>query len=176
MGYVNNNNQHLDQNQIILGIDQSFSNTGFAVYDCNELIYCSCIATKNDKTLEERIFLIISEMNSIIKKFEIRQVCIEGLSFNSRQASIRQLAGLFYVILNELHAKDIIYDIIPPLTLKKAATGNGRADKSEMINAIPVMTQLFISETTNIKIGSKKFEDLADAYWLSRYTELLSLQ
>jgi len=172
MGYVNNNNKELNPHEIILGIDQSFSNTGFCVYDCQTIIEASCISTKNDKSLEERIQIIVKEMLIIIKRYDIKQVVIEGMSFASMQASIRQLAGLFYVILYELNKKKIKYDIIPPLTLKKAVTGSGKATKQEMIDKVELREQMILSDQSNIKIGAKKFEDIVDSYWLSRYYNL----
>ena len=59
--------------------------------------------------------------------------------------------------------------IVPPTTLKKFATGSGKADKNEMIAALPVD----VREHFNAQ-GYKKttgLTDVADAYWLSTYAK-----
>jgi len=169
MGYVNNNNSTLNINNKILGVDQSFSNTGLVIVEDNRIIYADSISTKNNISLEDRIIIICKHIINICKEYNVYQVCIEGLSYNSRFASARQLAGLFYVILNELKRNNIIYNIVEPKSLKKLSTGNGNANKELMINSISERNKLILSKLSNINVNSKKFEDISDAYHLSMY-------
>jgi len=174
MGYVNNNNQDL-RNQKTLGIDQSFSHTGLVVIAKEgSIIEARGIATKprdkdGDHSLEERIGYILNEITYLIRKYQIRQVSIEGLSYSGpRSASVRQLAGLYYVILHELHNSNIRYQITPPLTLKKESTGSGKASKQDMLDNVPECDVKKLSELSKLKSESKKFEDIVDAYFLAR--------
>lgn len=168
MGYVKNNNKDLKKIKT-LGIDQSFSNTGLVVMDkTGSILYAGGIATTpKDHTLEERILMITEEIKYIIRKYQVRQVSIEGLSFNSKYASTRQLAGLFYVIIHELHKHNIRYEITPPNSLKKIATGSGKSTKDEMLKVIDKDVIWTLERLSGLKSKSKKFEDIVDAYHLA---------
>lgn len=170
--YVNNNNNEL-RNVITLGVDQSFSHTGLVVSCKNgNILAAKGINTDTKNSIESRINLIKNVIVETIKEYNVKQVVIEGLSYASNQASGRQLGGLFYVILCAFNELNISYTVVPPLTLKKAITDNGKATKDEMIKAISPQELQLLSTITKLKITSKKFEDIADAYHLSRYLNI----
>ena len=59
---------------------------------------------------------------------------------------------------------------MPPNTVKKVATGKGKADKQELYEALPLKPQALFSE----KMGLKKttgLYDLTDAYWIGVATQ-----
>ena len=172
MSYVSNNNNEI-KNVITLGIDQSFSHTGLVVSCKNgNILAAKGISTDTKETIEQRINKIKYIILEMIKEYEVKQVVIEGLSYASNQASGRQLGGLFYVIICSLSDLNISYSVIPPLTLKKAITGSGKATKDDMIDRINSNDLEKLCELTKLKSTSKKFEDIADAYHLSRYLSL----
>ncbi len=97
-------------------------------------------------------------------------IAIEGLAFGMRGNVTRDLGGLQFVIiahLQEVKGKSI--EILAPTTVKKFATGSGRAKKEEMIDSLPNdVHERFVG------LGVKKttgLGDLADAYWIAKCAE-----
>ena len=54
---------------------------------------------------------------------------IEGLSFVSKGSATRDLAGLWWLMVDELRALDVPLAVVAPGALKKWATGRGTAPK-----------------------------------------------
>lgn len=102
-------------------------------------------------------------------------VCMEGLGFGSTGDAARSLAGLQFLLIDgfktaindEFTVKfvDSFVDIATPTTVKKFATGSGKATKDEMFDALPKTVK-----DKFLKIPKTKGRyDLTDAYWLSQY-------
>lgn len=154
---------HSPSRLVGLGLDLSLVGTGIVALDEQRVLLAALLATepmpkavrdrepgvrvKRDgskvfrgSSREERIEFIRRRVASAIRKFEPGVVCIEGYSFASKGSSMTDLAELRGVILNVVHRAGLETDhIIAPPTLKKLATGNGGADKSEMIAAAQAM-------------------------------------
>lgn len=163
-----------------LGLDLSLSGTGLVAWDGRRVLRAGCLETEpmpkavKDRepgvrvrrdgskvyrglSREDRIEWIRKRVESTIRKFEPGVVCVEGYSFASKGSSMTDLAELRGVILNVVHRSGLDTDnIIAPPTLKKLATGNGRADKSEMIEAAQELWP-----------GCPENDNIADAYWLA---------
>ena len=158
---------------MILGVDQSFSCTGLCLFDGNEHIF-STIQTVPDKEdkLEKfkRAKYIAKEISELCMIHGVTDVRIEGLAMGKAIGnSTRDLAGLQYVIVNELmeNHPEISITIITPTSLKKFATGKGNAKKDGMFESLPENIQ-------DVLIGYPKTKgrfDLADAYWLAMFKE-----
>lgn len=89
-------------------------------------------------------------------------IVMEGVSYGSsiKTISIYDLAGLNYIIRYKLQNKGNINLVIcTPKQIKKFATGNGNANKDDIIK---LFKNLF---TLNIK----KIDDIADSYFMARY-------
>ena len=112
------------------------------------------------KTLN--IFDICSVIDSIIKKYKPDCICMEGISYgNVGSASLVDLAGLNYCIRMVALNRGLAFHIISPTQLKKEATGNGGAEKEEMVWAWKQCDPT-IKDVAEIKI-----DDLADAFFLA---------
>ena len=88
-------------------------------------------------------------------------VVIEGSAMRGL-GKVVQLAELNGAVV---HAFLVHWNVVrlAPTSLKKFATGNGRAQKDEMQQATPdEVLQMFSDKY-------KKHDDLIDAYWLARY-------
>jgi len=167
---TNSQSPNISDDTIIAGIDQSFSHTAMCIGSKKlGVTKTRSIISDKKETNENRIVFIKNSILQIIKENDIKHINIEGLSFASSQASNRQLAGLFYVILVSLLESGITYSIIPPKSLKKQVTDNGNAGKKDMINAIKERELEKLQKLSNISKDSKKFEDIADAYHLFNY-------
>lgn len=107
---------------------------------------------------------IINAIDYIVRKNHPDVVNIEGVSFGSvGSAALIDLTGLNYMLRKHLLDLNIPFNIISPTQNKKFATGNGSADKNMMVDAWKRLD-------SNIKgINEIKIDDLADAYFLSRF-------
>lgn len=155
----------------ILGIDQSFNSSGIVVLKNNNIIHSQCYKSNKDSNRFAQAYEIALHIANVIDMFKPDLVAIEGLAFSMRGNVTRDLGGLQFVIisyLQEVKKQPVV--IIAPLTVKKFATGNGRAKKNEMIEHLP----LFAINNFK-KLGVKKttgLSDLADAYWIAKTAEM----
>ncbi len=158
-------------NNITLGIDQSFRSTGIVVMDDNIMLDFQCI--KTDKTHDNfhRVHHIKGLIHNCLTAYAPEVVFIEGLSFSSQSNISRDLGGLQYTIVILSRYKHFIKThIVTPTSLKKYATGTGKAKKEDMIDALPEHIRSEFMEK-----GYKKttgMADLADAYHLATFDPL----
>jgi crossover junction endodeoxyribonuclease RuvC len=155
--------------QKTLGIDQSYTSCAVVVSDDAGVSYFGRIVSEKDKSAFDRAFDISNEICKITIEHNVEKVCIEGLAFAMRGDATRDLAGLLFTIVTMLkvRCKDVAVVVVPPTTLKKFATGSGKADKTDMINALPeAVKDSFVSSGYKKTTG---LTDLTDAYWLSIY-------
>ncbi len=120
----------------ILGIDPGFETTGISILEVegNNLkpVYCGCIITKKDKTVDFRLKKIFSSIESIIKKYYPKYLAIEEIFFsvNAKSAiKVGQARGVS--ILAASMNKLPIYEYTP-LEVKQAIVGYGRATKQQV--------------------------------------------
>lgn len=152
---------------MIVGLDQSYTSTGYFVRDGDEVVTFGTFKSDSSKDMYDRAAEVALFVTQLIEVYEPEAVHLEGLAFGIRGNATRDLAGLLYVVITSIRAlnKNIIIKVIPPLTNKKKATGNGKASKSDMINAMPEDLRASIkAEGYKLTTGGA---DIADAYWLS---------
>ena len=154
---------------MVLGIDQSLTSTGWCLLLDGDIIEYGIITSDKNKSNFLRAIDVANEVTESKYMFSIEKVVIEGLPFMSRSNVTRDLAGLQFLVYDRLfdyfEEEDIA--VVPPTSLKKFATGSGKASKEEMFEAL--------SQTEKAKFGktpkSKGRYDITDAYWLARYGE-----
>lgn len=96
----------------------------------------------------------------------------EGISYGSsaRTKSVFDLAGLNYMIRNEFIEKEnISFFIAPPTHIKKFATGIGNCKKELII-------ELFKSVEPELANNLPKVDDIADAYYMSKFARHIYLE
>lgn len=155
----------------ILSIDQSYTCSGIVVLNDGHMEHCEVFKTKKPddakdmKQTYHRAFLVSERIAKLAKDYNPDLISIEGLAFGMRGNATRDLAGLQFVIVVELIER-LKYDVevLSPLTVKKFATGSGKAKKIEMIEALPEnihkkFLDLGVKKTTGLG-------DLADAYFI----------
>ena len=157
-------------NHNILSLDQSITSTGLCVFKQNgDLLHFECIKTDKSKTDPERISMIGLRIIKIYQDYSCGYVICEGLAFSAMGDATRKLASLMGVIENKF-LESYGYKEIPkvtPTSLKKFATGSGKAKKKEMMDSLPKPIYDKFYEA-----GYKRttgLADLADAYYLGRY-------
>ena len=151
----------------IFGIDQSYTSSGLIVLDDDEVVHAEKFVSDATKDKPARAWDIAQHIGQLVDKHKPDVVALEGLAFGMRGDATRDLAGLQFVIvciLRETHEKECI--VVSPRTVKKVATGNGKADKMEMYDLLPQKIKNLFEE-----MGVKKSTgmlDLTDAYYIAK--------
>ena len=155
-----------------MGIDQSFTSTGVVIMEhdggVTTLTHYEVIRSNPEDDIYKRCVFIANKIVDLAKLHMPDIILIEGLAFGVGAGdATRNLAGLQFVIITKL--KEFINNIqvIAPTSLKKSATGSGRADKKEMHAALPDDVSTMFKEAKILK--TKGLYDLVDAYWLACY-------
>lgn len=136
-----------------MGLDLSLTGTGAVVLSDGEILKFDLIRTTPKMVEEERFDIIWKRIWNLYKETKPVIVLIEAAI--GGKTTQHATHGLNAVVRYGLWRHDVLFDTMYPGTLKKAATGNGRADKAQMIAA----AQAFWPECND--------DNLADAYHLS---------
>lgn len=121
---------------IVAGIDPSITGTGLAVVARHPgAVTTRRVVTTPDRPLIERMRIIVGEAVAFCDLAEL--VVIEGLSMGSHGNATRDLAGLWWLLVDALTAKERLrprktVGVVAPSTLKLWATGHGKASKAAM--------------------------------------------
>ena len=152
----------------ILGIDQSYTSSGFVVLQDDEIIHTEIFKTPKDEDVFSRAWRISEKVVAMVREYAVESVSIEGLAFGSVNANAtRDLAGLQFLIVTKLRlVEKIPVMITAPTSLKKFATGAGKATKKEMIASLPSsVLEHFKSLGFKVTTG---LADITDAYFLAQ--------
>jgi Holliday junction resolvasome RuvABC endonuclease subunit len=134
--------------------------------DGEELIHHEIISAPKEEDIILRARFVVQEIVNKVDIYKPNFIGLESLSFSSRGDQTRNLGGLQFMIINELRynlGKNV--QVVNINTLKKFATGNGKADKNMMIESLPDHI-LDIAKTIP---KTKGRDDFADAYHIARY-------
>jgi hypothetical protein len=96
-----------------------------------------------------------------------KNVCLEGYSYGSK-GQVFEIGENTGILKLELFRNFIEPTIIAPPTLKKFATGSGRASKEEMYDAFLEETKLDLENQYDLKIGKSPSSDMVDSYFLAK--------
>lgn len=149
----------------ILGIDQSYTSSGFVVIEDGKLTYAEKFVSTKALDKFERAWQVAKRALDLASEHEVDAVGLEGLAFGGRGNATRDLAGLQWAVvinLQVLHAYNT--EVIGIGTAKKLACGKGNAGKEILVDSLPPDVRKYFDE-----LGVKKttgLGDLSDAYWI----------
>ena len=122
---------------------------------------------KRSRQIEETLQFILPQ---------VEEVQIEGLSFGSNSLASRQIAGFHYLVLNLFKNATKITESAPS-AVKKIFTGDGKAEKVDMINKfietytidpeLIVKISEYMSNKTTKSIF-KPIDDIVDSFAISK--------
>jgi len=143
----------------ILGIDPGLDRTGWAVLESApskspRLLASGLIHTEKGVLLEKRLAEIYDALGDVIRGNNPDEVAIEEVFFSKRaetQANTTHARGVILLACEKLSLKISSYN---PKTIKKAVSGNGSAEKSQI--------QRIVQMTLNLKEIPRP-DDIADA-------------
>lgn len=110
---------------------------------------------------EERIAFLKMRMLQAIRKFDIAFVVIENHAFAAKGRAKTQLAELHGVIKNALHEEEIAFVLMTPQQIKTHVTGDGKAQKIDVIFAAKKFDpKISDSDTADAWAAAKLGDDL----------------
>lgn len=151
----------------ILAIDQSYTSSGIVILEDGEMTHFELFTTDPSKDIFSRAWDAAIHIKSMAELHKPDYVCMEGLAFSKFGNATRDLAGLQFVIVTTMRFLEK-YNVlvIPPNTVKKVATGSGKAKKEQLLESLPpTVREQFVAR------GAKKTKglyDLSDAYWIGK--------
>lgn len=157
--------------------------TGYTLFE-NNFFYV--VSEKNPTTIPKNITIehprayhnnaerfdnLASDMVAFLRFHQVDVVFLEGYAMGAR-GQVFNIGENTGVLKHHLHINRIPFVIVPPTTLKKFATGNGRATKEMMCKAL-----YDVDESANnldmIMFGKRKYDspisDIVDSYWLAKF-------
>lgn len=142
----------------ILGIDPGYDRVGVAVLEKQNgkevVLFSDCLQTSVKLEFAERLFLVGTELEKIIKKWKPATLAVENLFFTANQKTAMRVAETRGMIIylgqkNSLEVKEFT-----PLEVKMSVSGYGKADKKQVTEMVCLLTKM------NKKV---KYDDEYDA-------------
>lgn len=131
---------------IILGIDPGYDRVGAAVLEKDgsreTLLYSTCIQTSKDDEVNDRINVVINDLQHIANRYNIDNLAIENLFFNKNQKTAMRVAEARGAIINTAQQLGLSVYEYTPLQIKQAVTGYGKANKDQVQMMIDQLVQL----------------------------------
>ncbi len=140
-----------------MGIDPGLARVGYGIIEINEnnqeMLDCGIISTNPNNKEGDRLVEIENDLNQLIKSWKPNLAAVEKFFFyrSSTTISVVQSRGVVIMTLAKRQVPIVEY---PPMQIKLAVAGSGRADKKEVIEA--VMRELNLEK-------EPKPDDAADA-------------
>ncbi|MGI6546098.1 MAG: crossover junction endodeoxyribonuclease RuvC [Fastidiosipilaceae bacterium] len=121
---------------IIMGVDPGYAITGYGVISDShgklEVIDYGVISTHSSTPFEHRLLSVFEGLEALIERFNPAVMAVEELFFNNNKTTAigtAQARGM--ALLAGARAGIPVYEYTP-LQVKKAVTGYGRAEKSQI--------------------------------------------
>jgi crossover junction endodeoxyribonuclease RuvC len=118
---------------MILGLDLSSADTGYAIIDKGELVDFGSIQPPKKLDQAQKIEYIYSNVLLLLDKFPIKKIIIEDQFIGAgRQTAIFlvRISGAIFLIAAQ---HDIPLKVVAPTHVKSVFTGTGKADKAMML-------------------------------------------
>ena len=146
---------------IILGIDPGTTAIGYALLEAGNtprLVHASLIPVQSTDTCE-RLCEIHKGLGAIIKKWGPEMASVEKLFFAANTKTAISVAEARGVILLTARLAGVSVIEYAPREIKKALTGDGRADKLQ----IKKMVGITIPDAANLRVSDDVFDAIAAA-------------
>jgi len=149
---------------LILGIDPGTTSTGYGFVNIKkdnfELVDFGIIETEKNGYPPDRLLDIHKQITKLIKKFKPDVMAIEKLFFFSNAKTVMRVGQAQGVMLfSAANTKVQVFEYAPAM-IKKAISGNGRADKKEVQKSI---RKVLGAKARSRKNRKTHFDNSADA-------------
>ena len=121
---------------IILGLDPGTATTGFGIIEATQdelnCLHYGTITTEANTKDENRLMIIYSELESLLKEYKPEAVAIEKIFFFKNPKTVMPVSQARGVMLLAAAKQNIPIFEFTPLQVKIAVTGYGRAQKKQV--------------------------------------------
>ena len=104
---------------------------------------------------------------------EQTSIALEGYSYGSVNMAFR-IAEATGLLKHMLFQRGYSFTVVPPQTMKKFATGSGRAEKSKIYETFLEKTNLNLEKLLNGSRKNSPISDIADSFFLSEYAKKIA--
>ncbi len=124
---------------IILGIDPGLARVGYGVIETTainqKMLDCGVITTSPKQKDGERMVEIAYDLRKLIRVWEPKLAAVEKFFFykSSTTISVVQARGVVMMTLARFKVPVVEF---PPMQIKLALAGSGRANKNEVLDAV----------------------------------------
>jgi len=153
---------------LYIAIDPSLTSTGVVLLKDGELLSMLTIKTEPTETAAQelsRLQSIVQKIFEVVSKYhgkEDLKAVMEAPSYCSKSSAIVQLSGLNYLLRDRFSDWHIPLAIVPPMSLKKFASGKGNSKKEDM--------KLAVFKRWNFE---NKSNDIVDSFALAKMAECI---
>ena len=120
----------------VIGIDPGYDRLGVAIMDKNFLLHSACLTTQRGSPFGERLYLLIEEVEKLIKKWKPDTLGMEKVYFKSNQKTAMGVAEVRGAIIYLAGKHRLSLTEYAPAQIKSALTGHGRADKNQVAKMV----------------------------------------
>lgn len=136
---------------ILLSIDPGYDKTGYAVFASHHpsqisLLASGLIKTSKTDTLIRRLDTISTKLTDVIHTYRVDTMVMEQLFFFKNAKTVIAVAQSQGSMIALASSCGLAFDFLTPLEIKRAVTGDGRADKSAVLK----MLKLQLGDTLKV--------------------------
>lgn len=128
----------IDNKIKVLAIDIGFDRIGLAILDKDNnnkdrLIHSECFETNRKDSISKRINSVTNHIESLINKYQPNTVISESIFVFKNHKTVIDVAGVRGVVLFLVGKYNLDFHEYTPIQIKSAITGDGRADKKQVL-------------------------------------------
>jgi crossover junction endodeoxyribonuclease RuvC len=132
---------------VILGIDPGIADTGYGLIEkaAGGKFFClayGSIKTKAGLPLADRLEILASELEGLIKKYQPALACVEQLFFCNNVKTALAVGQARGAILLTCRKNRVLLCELTPLQVKQTISGYGRADKKQVQKMVKLLLNL----------------------------------
>ena len=143
----------------IISIDPGYERLGIAILEKEtgkeKLVFSECFITSIKEKHENRLKLIGTEIEKVIKKYQPEAMGIETLFFKTNAKTAMKVSEARGVMLYEAAKNNLKVLEFSPLQIKVAVTGYGKSDKKQVIDMVEKL-QLLLNNELKFNIIKKR--------------------
>lgn len=114
----------------VAGLDYSLTSTGLATTHPHKATLIKPRVDGHARLQELKV-----SVAALLRQARPSLVVVESGSYASTSSTFHQLAGGWWILTHQIHQLGIPYATVAPSTLKRYATGSGKATKTMMLGA-----------------------------------------
>ena len=138
----------------VLAIDPGYARIGFAILlkenGVITLVHSECFETDIKTEYKTRLVQVGKHLEHLIQNHKPEQAAIENLFFAKNKKTAMQIAEVRGICIYQAEKQGVLVTEHTPNQVKSAITGNGNANKEQMMRMIPHLLQINESDRKRV--------------------------